>query len=144
MHDLVGDIVYRSEVWTEERKLVEDKRWEDLAAQHSTKVDTLTAELEPLKARITAYEALVADMLEGALETLGEPAVKAVEAMPGEPSDLEKLVWLHQNEELFGQGDPKTGAVGTPSGKKRTKKEVPATDGKAPATSRISRWPVKL
>jgi len=25
--DLVGDIVYRSELWAEERKLVEDKGW---------------------------------------------------------------------------------------------------------------------
>lgn len=125
-------------------KLVEEKRWQDLATQHSAKVDTLTAQLEPLQARITAYEALVADMLAGALETLGDTAEKAVEAMPGEPSDLEKLVWLHQNEELFGQEDSKVGAVGTPSRKVKVTKAVSKDGGEPAATKRISRWPLKL
>lgn len=125
-------------------KLVEEKKWEDLATQHSTKVETLIAELEPLKAKVTAYEALVADMLDSALETLGDAAVKAVEALPGEPAALEKLVWLHQNEELFGQDDSKTGAVGSPSRRAKVTKAV-SKDGKEPAaTKRISRWVLKL
>jgi len=129
-------------------KLVEEKKWEDLATQHSTKVEELTAELDPLKVSITAYEALVADMLEGALETLGEVAKKAVEAMPGEPSTLEKLVWLHQNEELFESEDPKSGAYGTPSAKAKAKKKVAkkgdASDDEAPVPGRINRWPLNL
>lgn len=125
-------------------KLVEEKKWEDLATQHSTKLAEQAAELEPLKAKVAAYESLVDDMLEGALENLGDIAKKAVEALPGEPSALEKLVWLHQNEELFGQEDPKTGPVGTPSSKGKTTKPTPKKDGKEPAPSRISRWPLKL
>jgi len=127
-------------------KLVEEKKWKDLANQHSAKLAEQAAELEPLKAKVEAYESLVANMLKDQLEALGDTAKTAVEGLPGEPGDLEKLVWLNQNEGLFEEGGSSVGAVGTPRKKGMTSEGKPASrkSGEGTAPKRVSRWPLKL
>jgi hypothetical protein len=116
---------------TERQALEAKQQWQELAGRHEGRVK----ELEPLEAEVEAYRGLVATMLADRVKALGEGAKKAVEALPGTLSDLEKLAWLNSNEELFQVAQPGDG-VGTPHRKKGKQDDGP----KGPT----SRFPIRL
>lgn len=97
-------------------KLAASAKWKELAEHHEARVK----ELEPYEAEAAAYKKLIAGMLKDRLETLGEAAKTAVDALP--LTDLEKMNWLDKNQELFAAG----AKVGTPA--KRKKAPQPLTD----------------
>jgi len=88
--------------------LVAQQEWKKLAEQHKARVD----ELEPLTKQVEGYEELVRGLLKDAVEKLGERAKTAIDGLPKSMTAIEKLNWLHKNEELF-QADGPTG-IGTP------------------------------
>lgn len=110
----------------QQAKLEADKEWQKLADMNAARV----TELEPFEAEAKAYRELVTGMLKDQVKVLGDAAKKAVAALPESLSDLDKLNWLNQNQELFGVEDPsgrvrQVKQVGTPA--KKTKSQS-ATD----------------
>lgn len=89
------------------------EKWQGLAEMHEKRV----LELEPFEAEAKAARELFSDMLKARIKTLGDKAKKALGRLPGAESlsDLDKLDWLNQNEELFtGEPGSKTTGLGTP------------------------------
>lgn len=100
----------------EQASMVEKEEWQKLATQHENRVKVL----EPLEAKVAAYDKMFTDMLTKRVKSLGDAAKKAVNTLPESMSDLEKLEWLQKNEATYQE---KRGPVGTPN---RDHKPAPA------------------
>lgn len=90
-------------------RLEEQQEWKTLAEQHQSRI----AELEPLEARVTAYQETITAMLADRIEALGDKAETAIDGLPGDMDALAKLKWLNANEALFAQraGTPQIDAT---------------------------------
>ena len=90
--------------------LVDGEQWQKLATEHESRVKAL----EPLEAKVAAYDKVFTDMLTKRVKSMGDAAKKAIDALPKSMGDLEKLEWLQTNEALFQE---KGGPIGTPNRK---------------------------
>jgi hypothetical protein len=111
------------------KALKEKEQWEQLA----TTTESRVRELEPLEAKVKAYDELIAGILKDRVAALGERAKTAVDALPDGMDDLAKLEWLNKNVTLFQGGDD----VGTP---RHQRNQVLQPGQKGPAC----KYPVKL
>lgn len=98
----------------EKANLAAQGEWEKLLTKSNARVKTL----EPLEAKVVAYETLIEGMLKSRVKELGEMAKKATSALPETMSSLEKLAWLNENTELFQEKQ----IVGTPAVRKGLRK----------------------
>ena len=82
----------------EEQRLANEKKWEELAGKHQSKLTQLEPQLETLTGRIASYEALFAKQLE--TETKAWPdEVKALD--PGKDASFEaRMAWLEKARPL--------------------------------------------
>lgn len=87
--------------------LVDSEEWQKLAGQHESRVKAL----EPLEAKVVAYDKVFTNMLTEQVKSMGDAAKTAVGALPESMGDLEKLEWLRTNAALFQESG---GPVGTP------------------------------
>lgn len=85
----------------EAERLKQQNEWQKLAETHEGAVKELTPKVETLTAQVTAYEAVIVELLEAKIKALGDGAKTAVNALPGSPDSLAKLQWLNANEALF-------------------------------------------
>ena len=108
---------------SEAARLKEQNEWQKLAEQHEGAVKELTPKVETLTAQIAAYETVIVELLDAKIKALGDGAKVAVNALPGSPDSLARLLWLNSNEALFkaqtlgpgNQTKPKPG-ITTPQG----------------------------
>jgi hypothetical protein len=109
---LIGDRLKRARSkWDEERAAAQKKadaqaeaerlqaqqEWQTLAEKHQARV----TELEPLVGQVEQYASVIAELLDTQVKALGPEAQTAIDALPGQPSPLDKLQWLTANEGLF-------------------------------------------
>ncbi len=71
----------------------------EAAMTETQKAQARLAELQPQAEKAQAYEAVIAELLEGRLKVLIPEARKAIEDLPGDT--LARLQWLTRNEALF-------------------------------------------
>jgi len=94
----------------ERDKLAAEKEWQKLAEMHEARV----AELEPYQKEAEIYRELIDNLLAERVSALGNVAKKAIKNLPDSLTSVEKLAWLNDNEELFGQAG-RAGQVGQAS-----------------------------
>jgi hypothetical protein len=87
---------------SEQDRLTAQGEYKTLAEKAQARV----AELEPLSERIAAYEATITGLLKVRLDGLPSEARKAVDALPGNPSPLDRLNWVEANAALFTRTAP--------------------------------------
>lgn len=95
----------KAKVEAETEQLKAEKKWQALAGQHEERIATL----EPLEARVTAYQETITGMLDAKVTALGDKAKTAIDGLPEGMDALAKLTWLNDNTDLFAQ------RAGTPS-----------------------------
>jgi len=95
------------------QKLKDDGEYQELIAQHETKIADLEPALETAKTQLTAYAEMATSILAQRFAELGEAAKTAVEALPGKPNVLAQLDWLEANKALF-KTEEKPAPLGTP------------------------------
>jgi len=112
-------------------KAKEEKRFQDVIDGHEAKIAEIEPALEKATKALEATSKVVEDVLNKMVESLGEQAKIAIEALPGEPDLLAKLAWLQANEELFKskapapKGTPPRQGIPSQALQKKNEQEAP-------------------
>lgn len=74
-----------------------------IAEDYDRKVEMvrLAARIKELELELAQINNLITVAFKNRVEALGTDAKNAVDTLPGDPTDLDKLIWLGKNEYMF-------------------------------------------